>query len=119
MVINRESIDKFSQLVSKDSIRANDFNLNIPRYVDSSEATPNWDLHATMLGVYLTMKLLNYSTIGKLFQRCVTNCLLLNQRLIASWLSINKSSMSLLRSIHKCWHLLTPIIKPLTVLIDT
>lgn len=49
-MINRESIDKFSQLVSKDSIRANDFNLNIPRYVDSSEATPNWDLHATMLG---------------------------------------------------------------------
>ena len=49
-VINRESIDKFSQLVSKDTIRANDFNLNIPRYVDSSEATPNWDLHATMLG---------------------------------------------------------------------
>ncbi|WON77435.1 type I restriction-modification system subunit M [Serratia sp. UGAL515B_01] len=49
-VINRESIDKFSQLVSKQTLRDNGYNLNIPRYVDSSAATPSWDLHATMLG---------------------------------------------------------------------
>jgi type I restriction enzyme M protein len=35
-VINRESIDKFSQLVSKQTLRDNGYNLNIPRYVDSS-----------------------------------------------------------------------------------
>nr|WP_234991582.1 N-6 DNA methylase [Pectobacterium actinidiae] len=49
-VINRESIDKFSQRVSKQTLVDNGYNLNIPRYVDSSAATPSWDLHATMLG---------------------------------------------------------------------
>ena len=49
-VINRESIDKFSKLVSKQTLRDNGYNLNIPRYVDSSAAAQSWDLHATMLG---------------------------------------------------------------------
>ncbi|MGI1987297.1 hypothetical protein [Shewanella glacialipiscicola] len=49
-VINRQSIDKFSQLVAKQTLRDNGYNLNIPRYVDSSAAAPSWDLHATMLG---------------------------------------------------------------------
>ncbi|EML4853246.1 type I restriction-modification system subunit M [Morganella morganii] len=50
VVISRESIDKFSQCVSKQTIIDNGYNLNIPRYVDSSEAAESWDLHATMLG---------------------------------------------------------------------
>lgn len=49
-VINRDSIEKFSQVVSKQTLRDNDYNLNIPRYVDSSPAAESWDLHATMLG---------------------------------------------------------------------
>lgn len=49
-VINRESIDKFSQLVSKQTLVDNGYNLNIPRYVDSSASAQSWDLHATMLG---------------------------------------------------------------------
>lgn len=49
-VINRESIDKFSKLVSKQTLRDNGYNLNIPRYVDSSTAAESWDLHATMIG---------------------------------------------------------------------
>ncbi|MFM5509445.1 type I restriction-modification system subunit M [Aeromonas rivipollensis] len=49
-VINRESIDKFSQVVSKQTLRDNGYNLNIPRYVDSSPVAESWDLHATMLG---------------------------------------------------------------------
>ncbi|ESE40337.1 type I restriction-modification system subunit M [Shewanella decolorationis] len=49
-VINRENIDKFSQVVSKQTLRDNGYNLNIPRYVDSSPAAESWDLHATMLG---------------------------------------------------------------------
>ncbi|WP_370317189.1 type I restriction-modification system subunit M [Pseudoalteromonas sp.] len=49
-VINRESIDKFSKVVSKQTLRENGYNLNIPRYVDSSVAAESWDLHATMLG---------------------------------------------------------------------
>lgn len=49
-VINRDSCEKFSQLVSKQTLRDNGYNLNIPRYVDSSPAAQSWDLHATMLG---------------------------------------------------------------------
>ncbi|EWH04388.1 type I restriction-modification protein subunit M [Pseudoalteromonas lipolytica SCSIO 04301] len=49
-VINRESIDKFSKIVSKQTLRENGYNLNIPRYVDSSVTAESWDLHATMLG---------------------------------------------------------------------
>lgn len=33
--VKRESIPKFSRTVSREEIRANDYNLNIPRYVDS------------------------------------------------------------------------------------
>lgn len=49
-VINRENIDKFSQVVSKQTLRDNGYNLNIPRYVNSSPIAESWDLHATMLG---------------------------------------------------------------------
>lgn len=44
------TIDKFSRLVTIDEIRANDYNLNIPRYVDSSKAAESWDVYATMFG---------------------------------------------------------------------
>ena len=49
-VMNRESIDKFSRLVSREEIRSNDYNLNIPRYVDSFEPAETWDLYASMFG---------------------------------------------------------------------
>ncbi|MCO7250106.1 SAM-dependent methyltransferase [Pseudoalteromonas sp. Ps84H-4] len=49
-VIHRQDNDKFSKVVSKKTIQQNDYNLNIPRYVDSSPAAETWDLHATMLG---------------------------------------------------------------------
>ena len=50
VVTRRESVDKFSKVVSRDEIRANDYNLNIPRYVDSSEAAESWDIFALMFG---------------------------------------------------------------------
>lgn len=50
VVTNRENIEKFSRVVSRDEIRANDYNLNIPRYVDSSERAESWDIYASMFG---------------------------------------------------------------------
>ena len=47
---DRVSIEKYSRVVSKDEIRKNDYNLNIPRYVDSSEPAEKYDLYATLLG---------------------------------------------------------------------
>jgi len=49
-VINRTEIPKFSRLVSRETIQENDYNLNIPRYVDSTEALETWDAYATMFG---------------------------------------------------------------------
>lgn len=49
-VIKRENIDKYSRVVSKEEIRKNDYNLNIPRYVDSSEKTESFDIYASMFG---------------------------------------------------------------------
>lgn len=49
-VIHRESIDKFSRVVSIEEIRSNDYNLNIPRYVDSSDETETWDIYSIMNG---------------------------------------------------------------------
>lgn len=48
-VLNRESIPHFANLVSKQSIKENEYNLNIPRYVEAEEKIPV-DLHATMFG---------------------------------------------------------------------
>jgi type I restriction enzyme M protein len=49
-VINRKPQPKFARLVTRDVIRENDYNLNIPRYVDSSETSQSWDIYATMFG---------------------------------------------------------------------
>lgn len=49
-VINRESIDKYSKVVRQQEIRDNDYNLNIPRYVDSSMREESYDIYATMFG---------------------------------------------------------------------
>ena len=48
--VKRESIPKLSRVVSRDEIRSNEYNLNIPRYVDSSEAAEHWDVYASMFG---------------------------------------------------------------------
>ena len=50
VVTKRESVEKFSKVVSRDEIRNNEYNLNIPRYVDSSEASEAWDIYASMFG---------------------------------------------------------------------
>lgn len=50
VVTARASVEKFSKVVSRDEIRANDYNLNIPRYVDSSEKAESWDVYASMFG---------------------------------------------------------------------
>lgn len=49
-VRDRKSIPGFSRAVSRDEIRQNGYNLNIPRYVDSSETAVQYDIYATMFG---------------------------------------------------------------------
>lgn len=49
-VVERRTVDKFSRVVEREEIRENEYNLNIPRYVDSSEAIESWDIHASIAG---------------------------------------------------------------------
>jgi type I restriction enzyme M protein len=44
----RESVDKYAYLASFNEIKENDFNLNIPRYVDTFEEEEEIDLEAVL-----------------------------------------------------------------------
>ena len=64
---NRTTIDKFSRVVSRDEIRSNDYNLNIPRYVDSSEKSESWDIYASMFGGIPNSEINELKEIWKVF----------------------------------------------------
>ena len=49
-VKQRKTVTKYSRLVPRQEIRDNDYNLNIPRYVDSSEEAESYDIYASMFG---------------------------------------------------------------------
>ena len=49
-IVARKTIDKYSRVVTKEEIRNNDYNLNIPRYVDSSDEQESYDIYASMYG---------------------------------------------------------------------
>lgn len=48
-VTNRIDVDKFSRVVTQEEIRQNEYNLNIPRYVDSSEKAESYDIYASIV----------------------------------------------------------------------
>lgn len=49
-VRDRKTVPGYSRTVSRDEIRQNGYNLNIPRYVDSSDPVEKFDIYATMFG---------------------------------------------------------------------
>lgn len=49
-VIKRQDIPKYARMVSRELIRENEYNLNIPRYVDSAPDPETWDIYASMFG---------------------------------------------------------------------
>lgn len=49
-VRDRVESERFSRRVSRDEIRSNGYNLNIPRYVDSGVPTEKFDIYATVFG---------------------------------------------------------------------
>ncbi len=66
-VISRQNIEKFSRLISKEEIQKNEYNLNIPRYVDSSEQAETWDIYASMFGGIPRAELENLQRYWKAF----------------------------------------------------
>jgi len=68
VVIARSTVPGFSRLVPKTELQgdANDYNLNIPRYVDSSEPPESWDLYASMFGGIPLSELDALADVGRL-----------------------------------------------------
>lgn len=66
-VANRASIDKFSKVVSREEIRQNDYNLNIPRYVDSFEESEQYDIYSLMNGGIPINEINKYDNYFKVF----------------------------------------------------
>lgn len=50
VIENRKSVENFAKLVSKKEIIENDYNLNIPRYVNAKPKQDTYDLYSTMSG---------------------------------------------------------------------
>lgn len=49
-VIGRITTAGYSRSVDLDEIRMNDYNLNIPRYINKDSGAEHWDIHALMFG---------------------------------------------------------------------
>jgi type I restriction system adenine methylase (hsdM) len=64
---NDPKFEGFSRLVSKEEIRANGYNLNIPRYVDSSEREEPYDIYAMMFGGIPNSEIQNLGSCLALF----------------------------------------------------
>lgn len=67
--VERKTIDKFSYLASFTEIEANDFNLNIPRYVDTFETEPEIplaDLSTAMMQTQQELKIAEKELIAML-----------------------------------------------------
>lgn len=67
VVTERKNVEKFSRVVSKEEIRNNDYNLNIPRYVDSSEDAEYYDIFATVSGGFPAPEVEKFDTYWKAF----------------------------------------------------
>lgn len=63
---NRQNVDKMAYLASFEDIKANDFNLNIPRYVDTSEDEEEVDLSMLSDKMAETNKAIAEGTAGLL-----------------------------------------------------
>lgn len=48
--VSKETIPGYSKLVSREEIKNNEYNLNIPRYVDSSEKPESYDIYSNIFG---------------------------------------------------------------------
>ena len=66
-VIARKDVEKYSRVVSREEIRENDYNLNIPRYVDSSDEQETFDIYASMFGGIPKEELDNYNEYFDVF----------------------------------------------------
>ena len=65
--IERKDVDKFSRKVSFEEIKENDYNLNIPRYVDSSEEAESYNLLGLSSGLISAEEIEKYNKFIETF----------------------------------------------------
>ena len=65
--IERRTVDKFCKLVTRDEVRQNGYNLNIPRYVDSNEKPESFNIYSLMRGGISESEINDYSVFYKSF----------------------------------------------------
>lgn len=66
-VKDRKDIDKFCKVVSREEVIKNEYNLNIPRYVDSSDKGESWDIYASMFGGIPKKEINDFDSYWKAF----------------------------------------------------
>lgn len=67
VVVERRDIANFARVVSKEEIIANDYNLNIPRYVSAAEETEDYELYSLMTGSILDKELNRFNAFWNEF----------------------------------------------------
>ena len=87
---NRQDIDKFAHLATFEEIKENDYNLNIPRYVDTSEPEPEIDLDAVTADM---------ENIDREIQQTNNELLAMLNDLTFSTLEIEKSMKKLIKAL--------------------
>ena len=68
-VIERKNIEKYSKVISRNEIRLNDYNLNIPRYIDTSEEAEQYDVYSLMNGGIPISEINRYDNYFKIFPK--------------------------------------------------
>ena len=66
-VVNRVNIEKFAKVVTREEIRNSNYNLNISRYIDSSEKLESYDIYSLMNGGVPAKELNCFSEYFKVF----------------------------------------------------
>jgi type I restriction enzyme M protein len=65
--VNRQDIPNFARVVSKEEIEANDYNLNLPRYISAAKEEAPRDFAATMQGTVPSKELEQFNSFWQAF----------------------------------------------------
>lgn len=92
VVTQRKEVEDFSRLVSREIIRENEYNLNISRYVDSSDKAEHYDIYATMFGGIPKSEIMSLSKYWEAFPKLMDDLFTFNELGYATLRSTNDLS---------------------------
>ncbi len=92
VVTQRKEVEDFSRLISRETIRENEYNLNISRYVDSSDKAEHYDIYATMFGGIPKSEIMSLSKYWEAFLKLMDDLFSFNELGYATLRSTNDLS---------------------------